>query len=535
MIVKLTAQDREQFKQLLNDFSAKHKETTTTNEVFTLNHELNEAIRSFYKQIERREFSELAGDRDKIMKSAEDQVNLLIVDRCEDCKRWMSHRTDEEYLRANPGTVYGIRIDGDDFYLDIDSMIRECKEDLLVLHYEALSADQDAVDQLDSLVKKIISDNPKTSSDKGKLLHPKRKTRSKKISPIYSEADQDFFMFSTTQAQDVLYQLISNDGDTKQTAQNINKISNRNKAKALKSKDGKAIQVITDNSQTTIEILSSAYRKFNSRPAKKMLLFVENELYQQIYYKGNMNDDLVTFPLQKLVDKGLYTSIANARRGFFSASDILTAYRISATVKSGKTEYTTKEGNARIVVIPSMWVDNNQCNVRLSQEINWKPIMKEYFLMPDSWWALPDNASDLELEIFRSIRLSKDKIQNGSLTIKTSLKTVSAWLNLPTETKNPKRDVKDPIEIAVKQINESLDKKHFKSKIIADSKAPLSQYLSGYLETNVSGKYIQNLFVLNEHQQARIENAMKKKDEIVKEASIRKLTQQMIDDGKSAT
>lgn len=182
MIVKLTAQDREQFNQLLESFTEKHKETKTTNEVFVLNHELNEAIRSFYKQIENREFSQLAGDHDKIMKSAEEQVNLLIDDRCQDCEKWMIHRNDEEYLKYNPGSVFGIRIDGDDFYLDIDSLIKECKEDLLVLHYEALSADQDAVDQLDSLVFSIISENPKTSSDKGKLIIKSRLSESFDIS-----------------------------------------------------------------------------------------------------------------------------------------------------------------------------------------------------------------------------------------------------------------------------------------------------------------------------------------------------------------
>ena len=247
-----------------------------------------------------------------------------------------------------------------------------------------------------------------------------------------------------------------------------------------------------------------------------------------------MNDDVVTFPLQKLVDKKLYTSVKNARRAFYDASNVLTALRVSATLKSGTKEVSIGDGNARVVLFPTMLVENGQCFVRLNRDINWSPFLKDFFFMPDSWWALPDNASDLEYKIFRSVRLNKEKLdRNGVLVFNIGLSTVATWLNLPLKTKNPKHNVKDPIEIAVKQISDSLDPNNFKIKIKSDLNASLTQYLSGYLEITIGGVYTQNLIEINEKQTKRIEQSVRRKNSIVKEASIRKLTEQMKEDEKT--
>ncbi len=170
MIVKFTDQDKEQFNKLLESFTEKHKETKTRREVSILNDELGEAINNFYKQIELREFSKLGGDREKIMESAEEQVNLLVEDRYKDCEYWMKNK-DQVELIEKMGVPPCLRVDGDVFYLDIKRLVKECRNELLVLHYEAFREKEDyaAISQLDDLVYKTISANPKTTLYKGVL------------------------------------------------------------------------------------------------------------------------------------------------------------------------------------------------------------------------------------------------------------------------------------------------------------------------------------------------------------------------------
>ena len=93
--------------------------------------------------------------------------------------------------------------------------------------------------------------------------------------------------------------------------------------------------------------------------------------------------------------------------------------------------------------------------------------------------------------------------------------------------------MKDPIETAVKQISDSLGPNNFKIEIKTDLNASLTQYLSGYLEITIGGVYTQNLIGINEKQTKRIEQAVRRKDAIIKEASIRKLTEQMKEDEKT--
>lgn len=505
--------------------------------------EKSEALNNYQREIALREFAKLGNDREKIIESARDQISRLIKNRYEDIQKIVETRMDEEGHEISGVSARYLRVDGRKFYLDSSVMVKDC-ESLLELHFDALKDDPEATKLISDMIFTIVTESPLTSSDKGQLgktltLYKARKPRSKKQLPSYDIKRDDFFPFATTPMKDVIYDLLSDRGDVNQTAKKINSVGKRKKAQIAKKEEGKedanrVIQVKTENSQTIVEILSSAYENMNSRTAKKILLFIESELYKQTYYKGKMNDDVVIFPLQEMVDKELYNSLQNARRAFDNASNVLTAIRVSATLKSGKKESSTKDGKGRAVLFPTMGVEKGQCYVRLNPDINWSPYMKDFFLMPDSWWALPGNASDLEYKIFRAIRLNKDKIKsNGQITLNMKLSSVATWLNLPLNTKNPKRNVKDPIETAVKQISDSLDPKNFSIVMKTDLNAPLTQYLNGYLEITVGGAYTQNLLDLNETQERRIEQAVKRKNRIINEASIRKLTEQMKKESES--
>jgi len=494
--------------------------------------EFSRERRKLVSKIERDHFDQLNRDSERIIDHARSQAEELISNRYSYYKKIIETGV-HDGTKVTGFSSRDLRVEGSEIWLDTQTIIEDCKE-CMKLHYEFFRDNPEGTAKIDHVISDVVFGSPYVSSTKGTLfatikIKKTRKPRSKKELPSYSDdIVENFFMFSTTPSKDTLFNLMSSDGDVRATAKNINSVGHRKQAKLLIQDNSRMIQVRTENAETIIEILGSACQKINGRTAKKILHFIESELYQRTYYKGKMNDDVVSFPLQKMVDKRLYTSVQNARRAFYDASNVLTALRVSATLKNGKKEISTKEGNARIVLFPTMLVENGQCVVRLNRDINWSPFLKDFFLMPDSWWALPDNASDLEYKIFREIRLHKRKVdKDGSLTFNISLQTVATWLSLPLNTKNPKRDVKDPIEIAVKQITDSLDKKNFKINIKTDLNAPLKEYLTGYLEISINGVYTKNLLELKDKQQDRIDKAIKKKEEIVKEASIRSLAETM--------
>jgi len=496
--------------------------------------------RTLIAQFEREHFSRLGGSKENILNDARDQASTLILNRFDYYKK-VAETGIADGEEITSFSAYDLRVgkDNSEIWLDALTIAESIKENIK-LHYEALKSDPDGIKQLDNIVLTTVRSSPYVSSHQGERekdltfkIKKKRKPRSKKTITTFSDdVDQRFFMFSTTQTKDVLFNLLSSDGDVKETAQMINAVGKKKEAMIFSGENSRAIQVKTKNAQTIIEVLGSASQRLSSREAKKVLHFVEAELYQRTYYKGRMNDEIVSFPLQKMVDLKLYTSLQNARRAFYNASNVLTALRVSATVKAGSKEVSiSDDGNARIVLFPTMLVENGQCVVRLNRDINWSPFLKDFFLMPDSWWSLPDNASDLEYKIFRAIRLNKDQIdENGRIKFKIALSSVASWLNLPTTTKNPKRDVKEPIETAVNQITNSLDPMNFRIVVKTTLNAPLKQYLSGHLEITVGGIYTQNLIGLSEKQQDRIERNVRRREKIIEEASIRKLAETMKSD-----
>ena len=131
--------------------------------------EQGDAINALFKQIERREFSKLGGDRDKIIQSAREQVKLLIDNRFDSYQRRIATQRDEDGEPLSGFSARDLRVDGEKIYLDQATIIDDCKRSLLALHYEALSHDQEAIREIDDIVLTIVTDSPKTSSDKGVL------------------------------------------------------------------------------------------------------------------------------------------------------------------------------------------------------------------------------------------------------------------------------------------------------------------------------------------------------------------------------
>lgn len=500
------------------------------NALFHLKFEKLIALEELKSSIEQREFARLNNDRGRIIESAKDQVNFFIRSYY-DCltETIKTHKLGEKEL---PGIQAGIlRVDGKNIYFDTDGMIPLCMP-LLSLHFEALKDDPEATKELVDAVISVIADSPYTSRDRGIpgkwIDFGKKKTRSSKKLPVYdSQTEQTFFLYPTTPVNNIVMTLFSS-GDVGKAADKINTINGKKVAKASfyqkEQTPGQAIRVETPQSSTIVSVLHSDPGRLYNITAKKILIFIENEIYMRSFFGGHLNGDVIDFPLQALVDKGLYTTKYNAGRAFLTAADTLTSIRVTANLKAGRKvlEMDTRgaETGGAFDLFPSMYIDANDCcHVRLNSDIDWAPVLYYYIPMPDSIWSLPDNAFELELEIFRRVRINANRMtEDGVIAFTVRLDAVAALLTLPLQTKNPKRDVKTPIETAVRQIVRSLDPASFALELATDPKAPLKSYLSGHLSVKVCGLYTKKLIEINnlyKNQTGRVSRRRKPQEEAV--------------------
>lgn len=126
----------------------------------TLIDELNQARKQLYSECERRQFSELNGDPDKIIEDARSQIALMIKNRYESAK--------ERQAKGDVFSVYYLRADGDKLYIDSETLIEDSAS-LLRLHYDFFKDNPEATKTIKNIVLEEIANSPYAGS-KGRLF-----------------------------------------------------------------------------------------------------------------------------------------------------------------------------------------------------------------------------------------------------------------------------------------------------------------------------------------------------------------------------
>lgn len=345
-----------------------------------------------------------------------------------------------------------------------------------------------------------------------------RKPRGKKEAVIY-EGDTDFIRMSSSRLTTIFYQLLGNNRQAKALAESLNKTAKKPVAKVGTVKDtGNTALVVNERkAETIIEILSN--RAMKSRTAKKIFVYVLNEIYKKLFYDGKLTGYDLEISFKDMVKDGLYANESNAGNAFFKGMDTITTMRVKAVLKEGKKEETT---GGIVYLFPMVKKEkNNRGSVYLNPKISWEPILKYYTAMPSSCFKLSDNAFDLEYYIFTRARQSTKSIaEKGYFTAK--ILSVAEFMNLPTEAKrNTRRDVIDALEKAVAEVNGSLDPSSFSIEICTNTSGTIQEYLGGYLKVNLSNGYADTFTQIASNKQKRIEAAVKKSERVKEAAAVK--------------
>lgn len=308
-------------------------------------------------------------------------------------------------------------------------------------------------------------------------------------------------------------------------------------------KSGKKRQIVAkgQNTETIIEIGNIEKLMGSNKAAKKMFAFALIKMNEQAfdYKSGSLYRDKIGFSLQELVDIGYYSSTRAARRGFLTAMNTLTSLKLKAIVRKGKKSFATApaktpvDGEGILVMFTGAVVANNYCSVMLNYKVNWQPLFQYFTVLPKFAFMLGNKSFDMLYTIFYLARQNSKQIkENGYFTI--SFKSLQQRLELPDECKtlNPSRDIRQPIEDAVKDIEKQLKGQGAATELtvtpVYDDRANIREYLDkGYLKIALKGSFAEP-FIENSTKQTRaIEKHQKRQEEIVNKAVALKMSQQL--------
>ena len=297
--------------------------------------------------------------------------------------------------------------------------------------------------------------------------------------------------------------------------------------------DHPQMRTLTINSRTattTLQLSDIDKLTGTNKTAKKMFMYVLVKMNEQAYSDGILKRDFIQFPLQELVDIGLYKHITSARRGFKDAMEMLTSIKLMGTIEKGKKK--TAEQSAIAVLFPYTEVKKGTCTVTLNNYINWDFIAAFYTILPSCYFGLSNRASDLLYYIFYLARQRVKEIkETGGFNI--SMQTIKKQLNLPNEneTAKPRRDIVDVVvgeTGVITEIEGAIGNENFTLTPSFDVSYSVADILgNGYIRIEFKKQYAERFIELADNKEKQIKAAQKRKEAIIDKAKAMNLAKKL--------
>lgn len=287
--------------------------------------------------------------------------------------------------------------------------------------------------------------------------------------------------------------------------------------------DGKKRRVTSTSPKSKITLELADIEKFtgNNKPAKKLFVLTLIKANEQAIFNGELGRDYISFPLQELIDIDFYGSLRSARTGFKTAMDALTDIKVSGDLQK------TKKNKISVIGLHPFrkaWIERNQCYIQLESDFNWSFIAQYFTILPRYYFKLPNRASDLLYYIFFLARQhTRDIEERGCFTI--SFRAIQHRLQLPNEKglNNPQRDIKQPIEDAIEQLetehSQYYGNMEFSLLPVYDDTAGIADYLdNGYLKISLTGAFADTFIEISKDTAKQIETAQKRQAKLTDKA-----------------
>ena len=342
------------------------------------------------------------------------------------------------------------------------------------------------------------------------------------VSPLKPQQESNFYNVPDSTASNLILETLGAGENIADLPARKKQINHNTTYEVLEDGKRRQVSVINPKAKVTIELADIDKMTGSNKPAKKLFVLSLIKANEQAIFDGQLTKDYISFPLQELIDIGFYKTPQSARTGFKAGMDALTSLKIK-----GHIQQTKKRGSsidALEVLFTGANIKNGQCTVYFNPRISWSFIAQYFTILPRYYFKLPNRASDLLYYIFFLARQhTRDIEERGYFTI--GFRAIQHRLQLPSEagTKNPQRDIKDPIDEAI----EELETEHsllygnteFSLLPVYDEAASIKDYLdNGYLRVGLTGAFAQTYIEISKDTAKQIEQSEKRQARITEKA-----------------
>ena len=342
------------------------------------------------------------------------------------------------------------------------------------------------------------------------------------VSPVSPQQESNFYNVPDSTASNLILETLGAGEGIADLPARKRQINHNTTYEVLEDGRKRQVSLVNPKAKVTIELADIDKLTGSNKPAKKLFVLSLIKANEQAIFDGQLTKDYISFPLQELIDIGFYKTPQSARTGFKAGMDALTSLKIK-----GHIQQTKKRGSsidALEVLFTGANIKNGQCTVYFNPRISWSFIAQYFTILPRYYFKLPNRASDLLYYIFFLARQhTRDIEERGYFTI--GFRAIQHRLQLPSEagTKNPQRDIKDPIDEAI----EELETEHsllygnteFSLLPVYDEAASIKDYLdNGYLRVGLTGAFAQTYIEISKDTAKQIEQAEKRQARITEKA-----------------
>lgn len=250
---------------------------------------------------------------------------------------------------------------------------------------------------------------------------------------------------------------------------------------------------------------------------KKVFSFISTKV-SALFHDDILAKNAISFPLQELVDAGLYSSLDTARKGFEDAGEALIRIGVKGWLKlSNKKRYEQVDIGTFFILFR---IKKNVCIVKINPDFAWGMFTAFYTPLPPYAYELKINAFTLISLIFTTARQRWENIgEKAVMEFPIKMRHIQTRLALPDEstTKNPRRDIRDVIECAIEEIEEKSNTNDFQIDTYQTNgqpmkdKTPISEFLEGYIVIKLKGDYVESFKAIAANAKKRIKAAHKRK------------------------
>lgn len=366
-------------------------------------------------------------------------------------------------------------------------------------------------------------------------------TDKKKASKEKSES-LDLITLPTSSGTDLIMNILGSRGDIATVKDRRNEINHASQVKA--EKDGLKRKMTLQSAREEFEIQIPNIEDFFGKGVKaktasrKLFALVLMEANKTSLQKGNVINKNIYFPLQLLVDLGIYSNIRSARKGFLdNMAPLITMLVKGYRLKDGK-----MTGNGAIApLFAKAAIDDGVCMVVLNDELNWNVLIQFYTYLPEYYFRLSSKADALLYTIFYLARQRGKELKEKGC-FKIGFRTLQYRMGLPDEKGlvHAKRDIKDVIEEAITEIEENHRATYGNDFLQLTPKGyseddNVTKFLdNGYLEVRLGGEFLNPFIKAGNLKAQKVTQARKRQEKITDEAKAKNLAKTLEAEEKEA-